>query len=108
MAAQLSSDQVVHLIEQVLSKQKERIGELWDWGYGFGEREMNRWHTGSLHCYWLTTPEEYPSIRERFVDFFRQVEALDVVVRVEAQEYQVDDSFTGSELIGEKWIIYFN
>lgn len=104
----LKSETALAVIEKIRWAQPDRIATLWNWGFGFANREMHRWHAGTLHAYWLATKDEITSVEPGFQTFREQIQSLDIVQEVQVEMYRLDDGWIGEELLGERWSIHFS
>ena len=107
----LASDELLLQLDDVLASQAQRVSELWGWGYDHGQnyQDRHRWHRGELYGFWLAINGEWEQAKSLFGDFKRALEDLDVVEKVVAEKYMVDDTGTSGEvLVGEKWLVRFS
>ena len=106
----LASDELLLQLDDVLASQPQRVWELWDWGYEYGQdyRDKHRWHRGELYGFWLAIGYEWEHAKSLFEDFKLAIQDLDVVGEVVAEKYVLDDTGTSGEvLVGEKWLMRF-
>ena len=101
---ELSSLKILVVLNGILREQPEIVFKLWNWGYDYYQKrlERHRWREGTLYGFWLTE-QKFHIIKKDFDNFLSIIEGLSWVKEVSVDNYKEH----ALKSVGEKWKVHF-